>query len=230
MPTSTLPPLTPRPNSLTSIRQYLSDGQRLYDLGRFDAAIQAFDQIKLQSFAQPEDRQAAYTWQAKSHVALGNWNEALLAVGEALAIDPTSVEGYRHLVDAYKTLNVERFRLRATIYMELNSHEAAILAFNQVISRDPAPTAGDYNSRGYARYMRKQYAGAIADLTEAILIEPTRERFELRGASNYYSGKDVLKVRYQAALSDFEQAIRMGSTSNLIEWRSLTHSKLDQFK
>ena len=229
MPTSTLPPLTPRPNSLTSIRQYLSDGQRLYDLGRFDAAIQAFDQIKLQSFAQPEDRQAAYTWQAKSHVALGNWKEALLDVGEALAIDPTSLEEYGRRGDAYKTLNVEGFRLRATIYMESNSYESMILALNQVISRDPAPTAGDYHSRGYAGYMHKQYRRAVDDLTEAILIEPTRSRFELRGASYYYSGKDIFKVKYQKALSDFEQAIGMGSTSNLIEWRSATHSKIDQF-
>jgi tetratricopeptide (TPR) repeat protein len=77
--------------------------------------------------------------------------------------------------------------------------------------------------------MNEQYFRAIRDLTEAILIEPTRERFELRGASYYYSGQDIIKVQYQNALSDFEQAIRMGSTSNLIEWRSLTNSKLDQF-
>ena len=178
----------------------------------------------------PEDRQEAYTWRAKSHVALGNWMEALLDVGEALAVDPTDVEGYRQRGDAYKTLNVELFRLHATIYMELNSHEAAILALNQVISRDPAPTAGDYHSRGYANYMLEQYGRAANDLTEAILIEPTRTRFELRGASYYYFGKDIHKVIYQSALSDFEQAIGMGSTSNLIEWRSLTDSKLDQFK
>jgi len=78
--------------------------------------------------------------------------------------------------------------------------------------------------------MLEQYGRAANDLTEAILIEPTRERFELRGASYYYFGKDIHKVKYQNALSDFEQAIRMGSTSNLIEWRSLTDSKLDQFK
>ena len=105
-----------------------------------------------------------------------------------------------------------------------------ILALNEVISRDPAPTAGDYHTRGYASYMRKQYGRAVDDLTKAILFEPTRARFELRGASYYYLGKDVLKVRYQDALSDFEQAIGMGSTSNLIEWRSLADSKLDQFK
>ena len=230
MPTSTLPPLTPRPYSVTSIRQYLSDGQRLYDLGRFDAAILEFDQIKLASFTKPEDRIEAYFGQAKSHVALGNWNEARLYVGEGLAVDPTDVEEYGRRGDAYKTLNVELFRLRAKIYMELNSYESVILALNEVISRDPAPTAGDYHSRGYAGYMHKQYRRAVDDLTEAILIEPTRTRFELRGASYYYLGKDILKVRYQSALSDFEQAIRMGSTSNLIEWRSLTDSKLDQFK
>ena len=230
MPTSTLPPLTPRPYSVTSIQQYLSDGQRLYNLGQFDAAILEFDQIKLASFTKPEDRIEAYFGQAKSYIALGNWEEARLYVGEGLAVDPTDVEEYGRRGDAYKTLNIELFRLRAKIYMELNSHEAAILAFNQVISRDPAPTAGDYHSRGYAHYMNEQYGRAANDLTEAILIEPTRARFELRGASYYYFAKDIHKVIYQKALSDFEQAIRMGSTSNLIEWMSLTDSKLDQFK
>jgi hypothetical protein len=229
MPTSTLPPLTPRPYSLTSIRRYLSDGQRLYNLGQFDAAILEFDQIKLASFTKPEDRIEAYFGQAKSHAALGNWEEARLYVGEALAVDPTGLEDYHWRDDVYKTLNVELFRLRAKIYMELNSHEGAILAFNQVISRDPAPTAGDYHSRGYAHYMHEQYFEAIRDLTESILIEPTRERFELRGASYYYSGQDILKVQYERALSDFNQAIRMGSTSNLILWSSATSSKLDQF-
>jgi hypothetical protein len=229
MPTSTLPPLTPRPYSLTSIRQYLSDGQRLYSLGRFDAAILEFNQIILGRRSGSEGSKEAYTWRAKSHIALGNWRAALKDVGEALAVDPTGLEDYHWRDDVYKTLNVELFRLRAKIYMELNSHEAAILAFNQVISRDPAPTAGDYHSRGYANYMRKQYRRAISDLTEAILIEPTRTRFELRGGSYYYSGQDIFKVQYQKALSDFEQAIRMRSTSNLIEWSSLTHSKLDQF-
>ena len=229
MPTSTLPPLTPRPYSVTSIRQYLSDGQRLYNLGRFDAAILEFDQIKLASFTKPEDRIEAYFGQAKSHVALGNWNEARLYVGEGLAVDPTDVEEYGRRGDAYKTLNVELFRLRAKIYMEFNSYESVILALNEVISRDPAATAGDYQSRGYAHYLLNQYSRAINDLTEAILIEPTSTRFELRGASYYYSGKDIHKVKYQKALSDFKQAIRMHSTGNLIEWSSATYSKLDQF-
>ena len=177
----------------------------------------------------PEDRQEAYTWRAKSHVALGNWMEALLDVGKALAVDPTSTEDYRQRGDVYKTLNVELFRLRVTSYMELNYYASAILALNEVISRDPAATAGDYQSRGYAHYLLSQYPWAINDLTEAILIEPTSTRFELRGASYYYSGKDIHKVKYQKALSDFKQAIRMHSTGNLIEWSSATYSKLDQF-
>ncbi|SVD78039.1 uncharacterized protein METZ01_LOCUS430893, partial [marine metagenome] len=121
MPTSTLPPLTPRPYSVTSIRQYLSDGQRLYKLGQFDAAILELDQIRLASFTKPEDRIEAYFWQAKSHVALGNWSEALKDVGRALAVDPTGLEDYHWRDDVYKTLNVELFRLRATIYMESDS-------------------------------------------------------------------------------------------------------------
>jgi len=231
MPTSTLPPLTPRPSSETSNRQYLSDGQRLYNSGQFDAAILELDQaITLGQQMQPQDRQEVYAWRAKSHVALGNWREALLDVGEALAIDPTDVESYRKRGDVYQTLNVELFRLRAAIYMEMNFYESAILALNEVISRDSPATAADYQSRGYANYMLKEYFRFNNDLTEAILIEPTWTRFELRGASYYYLGEDTnVKVYYQKALSDFKQAIRMHSTSNLILWSSATSSKLDQF-
>jgi tetratricopeptide (TPR) repeat protein len=178
----------------------------------------------------PQDRQEAYTWRAKSYVALGNWREALLDVGEALAIDPTDVDGYRQRGDTYQTLNVELFRLRAAIYMEMNFYESVTLALNEVISRDSPATAADYQSRGYANYMLNEYFRAIPDLTESILIEPTWTGFELRGASYYYLGEDMnIKVYYQKALSDFKQAIRMHSTSNLILWSSATSSKLDQF-
>jgi tetratricopeptide (TPR) repeat protein len=118
-----------------------------------------FNQIILSRRSGSEGSQEAYTWRAKSHIALGNWRAALKDVGEALAVDPTDVEGYRGRGDAYKTLNVELFRLRATIYMELNSYEPAILALNEVILRDPTPTAGDYNSRGYAHYMHEHILG-----------------------------------------------------------------------
>ena len=229
MPTSTLPPLTPRPYSVASIRKYLSDGERLYNLGQFDSAILEFDQIILDRPLESEGSQEAYTWRAKSHVALGNWKEALLDVGAALAADPTGVEDYHLRDDVYKALNVEQFRLRAKIYMELNNYENAILAWDQVISRASAPIAADYHSRGYAHYMREQYHRAVGDLTEAILIEPTQTRFELRGASYYYSGKDMFKVQYQNAISDFEEAIRMNSTSDLVAWRSAAYSKLHQF-
>ena len=77
--------------------------------------------------------------------------------------------------------------------------------------------------------MRQQYRRAIRDLAEAILIEPTQTRFELRGASYYYSGGDIFKVQYQNAISDFEEAIRMHSTSALVAWESAGFSKLDQF-
>ena len=77
--------------------------------------------------------------------------------------------------------------------------------------------------------MNEQYFRAISDLNESILIEPTQKRFELRGASYYYSGGDIFKAQYQNALSDFEEAIRMNSTSNLIAWESAAYSKLDQF-
>ena len=120
MPTSTLPPLTPRPYSAASIRKYLSDGERLYNLGQFDSAILEFDQIILDRSLESEGSQEAYTWRAKSHVALGNWKEALLDVGAALAADPTGVADYHLRDDVYKALNVEQFRLRAKIYMELD--------------------------------------------------------------------------------------------------------------
>jgi tetratricopeptide (TPR) repeat protein len=79
---------------VTSIRKYLSDGQLLYNLGQFEAAILEFDQIIRLKSTQSESRQEAYAWRAKSHVALGNWREALFDVGVALDIDPTNVEEY----------------------------------------------------------------------------------------------------------------------------------------
>lgn len=229
MPTPTLPPLLPRPYSVESISRYLADGQRLYHLAQFDEAILEFDQILLGFRIEPEFRQEAYTWRAKSQIALGNWSDALLDVGEALAIDPTDLLEYQQRNARYQTLNIELFRLRSKIYMELDSYEEVISASNEVLQRDSSGTASDYHSRGYAHYMREQYRRATRDLTAAILIEPTAQRYELRGAAYYYAGQGSDKIQYQKALSDFNQALRMDPTDNLIEWRKVTNSKINEF-
>ena len=188
-----------------------------------------FDQILLGFRIEPEFRQEAYTWRAKSQIALGNWSDALLDVGEALAIDPTDLLEYQQRNARYQTLNIELFRLRSKIYMELDSYEEVISASNEVLQRDSSGTASDYHSRGYAHYMREQYRRATRDLTAAILIEPTAQRYELRGAAYYYAGQGSDKIQYQKALSDFNQALRMDPTDNLIEWRKVTNSKINEF-
>ena len=95
-----------------------------------------------------------------------------------------------------------------------------------MISRDPIPTAADYHGIGFARLKSGDVWLAIDDFTQAILLEPTAERFELRGASYYLSAGDILTDQWWSAISDFDSAIRMEATGSIYQQRGDTYSRL----
>ena len=137
--------------------------------------------------------------------------EAIADLSQALLRDPADVNFYRWRGEAYTGLKI---------------YIAAIVDYGQVISRDPIPTADDYHGLGFARFSIGEYWQAIDDFTEAIVLEPTAERFELRGASYFQTAGDVLPEQLWSAISDFNQAINMDATASVYKQRGDTYSKL----
>ena len=142
---------------------------------------------------------------------LANFQEALSDLTQALIWNPTVVDYYRWRGEAYNGLRI---------------YTQAIFDFDQVITRDPIPTAADYHGLGFARFKNEDYFLAIDDFTKAIVLEPTRDRFELRGASYFGSAGDILTDQLLSAISDFDQAIRLGPTGSIYQQRGDTYAKL----
>lgn len=198
---------TPIPTPTPTPLSHLLEGQKLYGLGFYDSAIVEFTlaiEIDL-------DYAVAYDWRANSNYKLGNYRQALADINQSLLREPT---------------NIDLYRLRGNSHFELGIYGTAVADYDRVISQHPTPTVSDYHNRGLAHYNLEQYWRAINDLTQAIVMEPTVERYTFRGISYYYTGADVLNEQYWKALSDFDQAIKMEPTGNRYAWRGNTYYKL----
>ena len=202
-----VPTPTPRPTATPTPLSLLEEGQRLFDLGLFDAAIVEFSQaiINDTEFGQ------AYAWRGRSYFELGRFQDAIADLSQAVLRDTTDPNFYRWRGDSYTGLNI---------------FTPAIFDYGQAIAKDFKPTAADYHGLGFARLQSGEYWQAIDDFTQAILLEPTAERFEFRGASYFQSAADILTNQLLSAISDFDQAIRLEPTASRYDQRGDTYFKL----
>ena len=79
--------------------------------------------------------------------------------------------------------------------------ETAIARYSEIIKADPRDTFA-YNSRGVAYRLRKEYAKAVADFTEAIRLKPGW-MFSYNRAVAYYEGGEP-----NAAIADLTRALK----------------------
>jgi len=203
------PTPTPKPTATPTSLSHLAEGQRLFDLGLFDSAAVEFTQ----SIVKGREFGLAYAWRGRAKLELGDFREAVLDISQALEWDATIVDFYRWRGDSYTGLRI---------------YNQAAFDFGQVISRDPIPTAADYHAIASAHLKSGEYWLAIDEFTQAILLDPTQERFEFRGAAYYQSAGDLLTNQWWSAISDFDQAIRMGPTASHYEQRGDTYSRLGE--
>ncbi len=203
------PTATPRPTATPTSLSHQLEGERLFDIGLFDSAIVEFNQAIIGD----RDFSKAFAWRGRSNLELGNFRDAIADISQAIIADETVVDYYRWRGESYTALKI---------------YTQAIPDYAQVIARDPIPTADDYHAVGFARFKNGDYWQAIEDFTEAILLEATAERFELRGASYYQSAGDILTEQFWAAISDFNQAIRLGATGGLYQQRGNAYDKLGE--
>jgi len=198
LPTATPLPLSP-----------LLEGQRLFDLGLYDAAIVELSGV----IATGGDFGRGYAWRGRSYLELAKYQEAIADLSQAVLRDSTVPDFYRWRGDTY---------IAAKIY------SSAVFDFGQVIERDPIPTAADYHGLAFSRLKSGQYWQAIDDFTQAIILEATADRFEFRGAAYYQTGIAGLTDQLWSAISDFDQAIRMEVTAARYKQRGDTYQLLNQ--
>jgi len=71
-------------------------------------------------------------------------------------------------------------------------------------AKAPSEEAKDYYTRGAEKYQAGDYVGAIADLDQAIRLDPNNAVFYSNRGNAYSNQED-----YQRAIADFDQAIRL---------------------
>jgi tetratricopeptide (TPR) repeat protein len=97
--------------------------------------------------------------------------------------------------------DAETHRLRVDVLLKLKRHDEVIAACDASLADGP-PSADLYALRGLARFARRDYSGAIADDTQALVLRPGSPRVLVeRGWAYLFSGAE------EAALRDFQEAI-----------------------
>ncbi|MEH1883875.1 tetratricopeptide repeat protein [Nostoc sp.] len=128
----------------------------------------------------------------------GNYQQAIESFSEAILKNPTCVQAYQRLGNAYQAIS---------------DYQKAVDNFNQAIKLEPQ-NATSYFFRGFAYYHWQKIdstklQNVIEDISQAIHIEPKIEFFYyIRGASYSYIGDEV------QAIEDFTKVIKLNSSTN----------------
>ncbi|MEL6581075.1 MAG: tetratricopeptide repeat protein, partial [Cyanobacteria bacterium J06621_12] len=157
-------------------------GNALFNLGRYEDAIAAYDQALA---IKPELHEAWYN-RGIALFSLGRYEDAIAAYDQALAIKPDDPEAWNNRGNALA--NLERY-------------EDAIASFDKALAIKPDDHKAWYN-RGIALFNLERYEDAIADYDQALAIKPDlHEALYNRGVA-----LDDLE-RYEGAIADYDQAL-----------------------
>lgn len=201
--------------------EWLDEGNRLYNMGQFQDALQAFENaIQIDpTFAD------AYEGKTSTLCALGRYQEALASVETALKLDPSYAASYNDKGDIlyeFKSYsdalgyyehalqlepdNLEAYLGRATTLCSLGRYHEALAAYDRAIYLDPN-VAVAYDGKAWALRQLKLYPESLTLSEKALQLEP--------GNALFYMGKGRGLFRlgnYAESLAAFDQAIQRDPT------------------
>lgn len=147
-----------------------------------------------------------------------SWNEALKYYEKAVAVDntyQTALNNYQRMQKKVAEINNTKpmtgnagaKRLTAKDYFDVGmqaadegDYEVAIRYYSQSLDLNPAYQQA-YTHRGWAKYMRGNYAEAAEDLTKAIQINGSKWGYNQRGQAYIRLNK------FDEAMKDFQKAL-----------------------
>ena len=133
---------------------------------------------------------------ATCHYRLGNYDDALAYINQALNMDST---------------NVSFMAQKANIYYESGNAKAAVAEWDKVLTMQPEYGFGYYR-RGWFKELAGDLEGGLEDLTMAIVLEPKESYFYgTRGDLYKKLGKTTL------AEADFKKVIELEDTPEKYE-------------
>ena len=199
-----------------SAEEWFNEGNALYDLGKHDEAIKAYDRsISI-------NPQYAEAWINKGNAlyGLGKYDEAIKAYDQAISINPQFAEAwynkgnalyglgkYDEAIKAYDqaiSINpqfAEAWNNKGNALRDLGKYDEAIKAYDQAISINPQ-YAEAWSNKGNALRDLGKHDEAIKAYDRAISINPQyAEAWYNKGNALYGLGK------YDEAIKAYDQAI-----------------------
>ncbi len=155
----------------------------------------------------------------------GNYQGALVAFNQVIAINPENAEAYvsrsyaRYVLRDYRealedanraiSLNsslVNAYAVRGIVHHALRNYQGELADANLIIRLDRSSTLG-YMNRSGARYALGNYRGALADASQAVRLDPKLpEAYIFRSIARLGLGDR------QKALKDVNQAVTLGQS------------------
>lgn len=137
-----------------------------------------------------------YDQQAFEQCRRGNMRSALEYYGEAL------------IASKYDSQRAQLHFKRAELYRSHRNYPAAIADYDGALRMGYSKPMSIYSNRGLAYYLGGDYANAIADLSQAVALEPSPVNYNNRAEALFAAGD------YVAARDDFERAVRDDESKN----------------
>ena len=160
---------------------YLQKGLILYELSRFEEAIDAYSE----SLNLDSKNFKAYNNRGNAKGSLKLYTEAINDYDKAISLNPNYSEAYFN---------------RGFVYYNLKKYKEAISDYNKAIELDPENFMA-YNNRGNAKHFLKDYSDAISDFDKSLEIQSTHNTFFNRALA-----KESLED-YDGAISDYSMAL-----------------------
>jgi serine/threonine protein kinase len=201
--------------------EWLDEGNRLYNIGQFQEALQAFENaIQIDpTFAD------AYEGKTSALCTLGRYPEALTSVETALKLDPSYAASYNdkgNILYEFKSYedalgyyqralqlepdNLEAYLGRATTLGSLARYEEALAAYDRAIYLDTT-VASAYDGKAWTLRQLKQYPESLAFSEKALQLEPNNALFHMGKGRGLFRLGD-----FEESLTAFDRAIQLDPT------------------
>lgn len=174
----------------TDFEVFYNRGISEYNLQDYENAIKDFDKSLILNTSYKD----SYLYRGYANVGLKNYVVALKDLNKAISLEPDNGSAY---------LN----RAICNIMIGNNSNEVMIDA-EKSIQLNPTDLRG-YEIRGQAKYLLKDYDGAIVDFTTVIKKDPKN----LNAFHNRMGARLALGLKYSAC-KDYKRALELGEEPN----------------
>jgi tetratricopeptide (TPR) repeat protein len=150
------------------------------------------------------------TGNADQHIALKQWEPALVALSHAIELVPEEAQ--------------PRLQ-RAELLRRIERYEEADAAFGEIIDMEPENAAA-LAGRGESFRLQAHYKDALDDFDRAIRFDPASKFAIVSRGETYFAMK-----RYEDAVADFDRSLELDPEYNFALWqRALAKASLELYE